>query len=175
MFNGYQTVKDSAGNLSDKKVSAFLAPAYVILSLGMDYKPSEHFALLLAPVTGKLIIAIQEKLSDIKKFATSLFTFRSNYKGEFGGFLQMINKGKITKHFNYQSNLELFSNYLHKPQNIDVDWEVLLTLKFTKFFSANLKTNVVYDDDVKTLGRDGLVRPRTQIKQFIGAGFLYSF
>jgi len=36
------------------KISDLFAPAYLLLALGLDYKPSDHFSAFIAPLTGKL-------------------------------------------------------------------------------------------------------------------------
>ena len=81
----------------------------------------------------------------------------------------------------FQTKLGLLSNYLHNPQNIDVNWEVLLNMKLTKFLSAVISTNLIYDDDIK-IGidddGDGIIDregPRTQFKKVIGVGLSYQF
>ena len=47
---------------------------------------------------------------------------------------------------NLLTKLELFSNYLKNPQNIAVNWEVLFAMKINKFLTANLGTQMIYDD-----------------------------
>ena len=40
------------------------------------------------------------------------------------------------------SRLDLYSDYLHKPQNIDVNWEVQINMAINKWFSTTLTTNM---------------------------------
>jgi hypothetical protein len=42
----------------------------------------------------------------------------------------------------------LFSDYIKNPQNIVVNWEVLIALKVNKYISANLNTQLIYDDKI---------------------------
>lgn len=51
------------------------------------------------------------------------------------------------------SRLDLYSDYLHKPLNIDVNWEVQVNMIINKWFSTTLTTNLMYDDDVKSCKR----------------------
>lgn len=51
------------------------------------------------------------------------------------------------------SRLDLYSDYLHKPLNIDVNWEVQVNMIINKWFSTTLTTNLMYDDDVKIVQR----------------------
>ncbi len=47
------------------------------------------------------------------------------------------------------SRVDLFSNYLEDPQNVDVRWDVQLNMTVNKWFSANISTNLIYDNDTK--------------------------
>ncbi len=91
--------------------------------------------------------------------------------------------GKTTK---FQTKLDLFSNYLDHPGNIDVNWEVLIAAKIGKYFEASIITNLIYDHDIKfavnrdndqSTGENGKEAsgPRTQFKEVFGLGFSYKF
>ena len=81
----------------------------------------------------------------------------------------------------FQTKLDLFSNYLNKPQNIDVSWETLLSMKVNKFISATLSTHLLYDDDIKIAvdtDDDGVTDktgPRIQFKEVLAVGFSLIF
>src|SRR5689334_13840807 len=49
-------------------ISNFLAPAYVTLALGMDYKPSTHFSLFLSPAALRWVIVNDDKLNSVGAF-----------------------------------------------------------------------------------------------------------
>ena len=85
----------------------------------------------------------------------------------------MHNVGFLTK-------LDLFSNYMHNPQNVDVNWEILLSMKVNKYISATIATQLVYDDDINisVYNKNNIleaVGPRTQFKEVINVGFSYKF
>ena len=70
----------------------------------------------------------------------------------------------------------MFSNYFHNPQNVDVDWNVLISMKVNEFLSANLTTQMIYDDDVKILDPEtGESAPKVQFMEMFGAGFSVKF
>jgi len=98
-------------------------------------------------------------------------------RAEFGGYLRMSYKVDLMKNVTLQTKADFFSNYLHNPQNIDVNWEVLLSMKVNKFISATLATTLIYDDDVKIASSSDPtdVGPRTQFKEILGIGFSYKF
>ena len=80
------------------------------------------------------------------------------------------------KHF-VNSKLTLFINYFVKPENLDVNWELLVIMKVNKFLSVNINTHLYYDHDVKTSAdnyNDGTIDssgPRVQLKDLLDIGF----
>ena len=79
------------------------------------------------------------------------------------------------------TKLDIFSNYLNNPQNMDVSWETIVSFKVNKYISATLTTHLLYDDDIDIVidsNGDGIIEatgPRTQFKQVLGIGFSYKF
>lgn len=177
---GYKLPNDSV------RISNFLAPAYIILGLGMDYKPSKNFALLIAPVTGKMTIVNDQTLANAGAFGVEaaiyddlgmLSTAGKKQRYEFGGFLKASYLKKLRKDISFSTKLELFSNYVENPENIDVNWQTLLTMKVTKFITVNFSTHLIYDDDIDIVVDDetGRTGPRIQFKQVLGVGLAYQF
>jgi len=167
---GYNYDED-AGTKS--QISDFMAPAYMLLSLGMDYKPSEHFTLLLSPLTGKTTFVLDDSLSNSGSFGVEP---GKNIRSEFGGFVKVGYNQEIWKNVNLNTKLELFSNYLEEAQNVDVNWDVLISMKINEYLSANLNTQLIYDDDIKYVDNEGNKHgPRIQFKEVFGVGFSYNF
>ena len=73
-----------------------------------------------------------------------------------------------------KAKLELFSNYLKNPQNIDVNAEIIMNFKVNSWFSASINWLLIYDDDINIIDRDGNSGPRTQFKSVIGLGVAYT-
>src|SRR6201994_41430 len=48
--------------------SNWLAPAYVLLSLGMDYKPNNRFSLFVSPITAREVIVNNDSLAAVASF-----------------------------------------------------------------------------------------------------------
>ena len=48
----------------DSIVSDFLSPAFILASLGLDYRPNENFSLFLSPATGKFTFVRNQRLAD---------------------------------------------------------------------------------------------------------------
>ncbi len=159
-------------------ISNFLSPGYLVISLGMDYQPNDKFTYFLSPVTGKTTFVMDRFLSDKGAFGVE---HGKNSKSEFGGFFKAVFKSEIFENVTLQTKLDLFSNYLNKPKNWDVNWDTQLLLKINKYISGNIFTQLIYDEDilfdVDTTG-DGTADkqwPKIQFKQLIGLGFSYKF
>jgi hypothetical protein len=184
MTAGYNYPDDST------KISDFLAPGYLLGAIGMDYKPSEVFTLFISPITMKMTLVNDQPLADAGAFgvepalrdtAGNVITKGENYRAEYGGYLRALLKKDIMKNINLQTKLELFSNYAEEPGNIDVNWEVLISMKVNKFISATISTQLLYDHDIDIAvdnNNDGIidaVGPRTQFKEVLGVGLSYKF
>lgn len=159
-------------------ISNFLSPGYLVISLGMDYQPNDKFTFFFSPVTGKMTFVMDQFLSDKGAFGVDP---GKNSKSEFGGFFKAAFKSEIFENVTLQTKLDLFSNYLDKPKNWDVNWDTQILLKINKYISGNIFTQLVYDEDilfdVDTTG-DGIAdkqMPKVQFKQLIGLGFSYKF
>lgn len=163
---GYNYPDDSV------RISDWLSPAYLLLALGLDYKPDPYFSLFIAPATTKYTFVGNKYLSGIGAFGVQP---GKHTRSEWGGYVRMVYsrkdfKPEWLKNVALTSKLDLFSNYANNPQNIDVNWEMLVVMKVNKFLSVNLNTQLIYDDDIDIL-KDGMVLgPRTQFKEIFGLG-----
>ena len=164
-------------NTADK-ISDLFAPAYLLFSLGMDYKPAPSFSVFLSPLTMKTTIVNDNVLSAAGAFGVEP---GKKLRAELGAYANIAyKKDEIIKNVNFLSRLDLFSNYLHNPQNIDVSWENLIVLKVNRFISATVSTNLLYDDDILIKVGEGtegepILGKRVQFKEVIGVGFTYKF
>lgn len=169
---GYKNVTDTV------RISNLLAPAYLSVSIGMDYKPTDNFTLFISPISGKVTMVYDDKLAAAGAFGVKP---GEKIRNEFGGYIKMQYKVDLMKNITYTTKLDLFSNYLVKPENIDVNWENLITMKINSWFSANIHYTMLYDDDVKIAwdsNDDGIndrFGARLQIKQLLGIGLTYKF
>ena len=151
--------------------SNFLAPAYILTSIGMDYKPNANFSLFLSPVTARWIIVKDDSLS-----AKGLYgvTPGEKSKSEFGAFISANYLKEFSKSLSYKGRLDLFSNYKNNPQNIDVFMTNVLAAKLSRVLSASWNVDIIYDDDVRLFGDNG-TSAGTQIKSIVGLGLQVSF
>lgn len=153
-------------------ISQFLAPGYLNIAAGMDYK-TEKISLFLSPATGKFTFVTEENLSELGAFGVDP---GKKSRSEMGAFLKFEGKTTLVKNVDFQTKLDLFSNYFNNPQNIDVDWKILINMKVNEYLSANLVSHLIYDDDVKILDSEtGKSAPRVQFMEMFGAGLSFKF
>ena len=165
------------------KVSKFLAPAYTSLGLGIDYKPGngKDISINFAPFTGNLVIvtdpALREKYGNDKN---------KTARWELGAQLKASLSKDIIKNLKVNSYLTLFSDYLNKPQNIQVNWDLQLSYKLNKYMQAGIRTNLIYDDNIlfstnrkvfnAQSGKEEVVmQPRVQLQEVFSLNFAYTF
>ncbi len=171
-------------------ISRFLAPGYLMVNLGLDYKPNDRFSISISPLTQRTTFVYDQNLADAGNFGVEgaiyddlgvVITPGKNVRHETGGFVRVEYRGPIVKNVKLQSKLSLFSNYLENPQNVDVYFENLLTFKVNKYISTSLILNMIYDDDINfeiDSNGDGNIDergPRLQFKQVLGLGLSYTF
>ena len=154
--------------------SKFFAPAYLTLSIGMDYKPNNNFSLLISPLSAKLTFVNDDYLSEQGAFGVD--------KGErllaaYGALIRSTYSKKFNDVITTSSKLELFSNLLDSPEKVAINWEGKVILTVTKFIKANLDMQLMYDDKVKYYAADKSLESgaKVQFKQVLGIGFSFAF
>ncbi|MEO5592675.1 MAG: DUF3078 domain-containing protein [Chitinophagaceae bacterium] len=159
------------------KISDFLSPGYALLSLGFDFKPNKDFSLFLSPVTSRWVIVTATGLNPLTP------TQKGNVYGvplgktvvnEIGAYLSANYFKEIVKNVTYKGKLDLFSNYRHNPQNVDVYMTNFFSANVFKGISFTIGLDIIYDDDVRIFGKD-LNGARTQLREYIGIGYLKKF
>ncbi len=156
--------------------SNFLAPGYGVFAGGMDYKtPKSDLTLFLAPITIKSTWVLDDSLSAAGAFGVEPGE-RSRY--EMGGYLKLNFKKELSDEISYAMRLDLFSNFLNDPLNIDIYSDHVLLLKVNPWLSTSISATIIYDDDI-TLTKtpeliEGVLRPNIgpglQLKQVLSVG-----
>ncbi len=162
-FDGY-TYNNNVGTFS----SSVLSPAYTLLSLGFDYKPNNKLSVFLSPATSRLIIVSNDILSRQAAYGVDS---GKHAKQELGAFATVSYRNALDKNITYKGRLDLFSNYLDHPQNINVYMVNQFSFKINKYFSATYSLDFIYDDNVRIFGPNKN-SPALQTKSLLGIGFL---
>lgn len=169
-YSSYPVKKEHRWSYTSK----FMAPGYLTLALGMDYNPNADFSLFLSPVAIRATYVQDKWLSD-----AGYYGVEPGKKSliQYGTFVKAVyQKELIEGRVLLKSKLELFSDWEDKPQNIDVNWEVNVDFKATKWLSTRLYTQLIYDDNIRFLEQDGSIKgAKVQLKEVLGIGISYIF
>jgi hypothetical protein len=164
---------DYPGNNTKVLTSDIFAPAYIILSPGVNYKPNDNFSVFISPITARWVIVNNDSLASVGAYGVDS---GQHVRTELGAFTSVTYLKKISASAVYSGRLDLFSNYLHNPQDISVYWTNLLAVKVTKLIAITITLNVIYDNDIKTVKSDGTAGgPAPQIQEVMGVGLSLKF
>ena len=172
-----------------ESVSGPFAPAYTFLGVGAEYANKERKVnVYISPLTLKNTVVLNQRLANQGAFGVTkavydadgnLISEGSRSKTELGFLVTTHYKTEILKNINLENRLSLYSDYINKFGNIDVDWQLQLDLVVNKYVRANIGSHLLYDDDIKATEEiDGIqtkVGPKIQLKQMLGIGVEYSF
>ncbi len=173
---GYEFSEDADGQQIRTETTHFLSPAYLQFGPGMLWKKSDNLKVNIAPATAKLIIVDSEFTTVNESVPGALDTYNENkYFGvdanettrfEFGASISAYAKFDIMANISAENILNLYSNYLEDPQNVDIDYTLNFVLKVNKYISSNVTFQAIYDDNA--------VRG-FQIREALGVGITYGF
>lgn len=166
---GYEFTEDpDTGETLRTETTHFLSPAYLQTGPGIMWKKNDDFMINLAPATARLIIVDDQ-------FTTGTDYADGDYFGvdegkttrfEFGASLSALASFELLENVNMENSLNLYSNYLDKPGNVDIDYLMNLKMGINKYLSANLLFQAIYDDNA--VGA-------FQIREVFGLGLNYGF
>lgn len=159
-------------------ISRFAAPSFTVLSLGIDYKPSDKLSACLSPISNKNTFVLDDFLSNQGAYGVDS---GKHVRSEMGAYLNVRYKQEVVENVTLSSQLDLFSNYLEDPQNVDLNFTLMLVMKVNKYITANFSTQFIYDDNTPISVYEGSgstkklvgVGPRLQSKQVFGVGLGY--
>ncbi len=162
------------------RISNWLTPAYLLNSIGIDWKPNNVLSIYLSPVTSRTTIVEDQTLINASALANqALFGVPAGGKirNEMGAYFASKYRMKLMENISLHTKIDLFSNYKDHPQNVDVNWEVVLAMKVNKYINVLVQTQLIYDDDVVIHRNDAnkSTGPGTQFKEAFGIGFAYRF
>ena len=164
LFFNFQTQFDSGFDLdSGIKTSHFFSPAYFQFGPGMLWKKSDNLKVNFAPATSKLIVVHPH----FTEFGPSFGVEQGDSsRYEFGAAINGYYKFDVMENVSVENILNLYSNYLEDPQNVDVDYTLNVVLKVNKYLSTNFAFQTIYDDNAFR---------GFQTRQVIGVGVNYGF
>jgi hypothetical protein len=170
-------------------ISKFMAPGYLLVSTGLDWKPSDNFSLAYSPLAGKFTFVTDQNLANLGAFGVdpgildldgNVIHEGSTSRAEIGSFLKMKFKQDIAENVNLETKLELFANYIDNFGNVDISLDNAIVMKVNDWLTVNWIIALIYDDDIDIEEFDDNdvlvgVGPRTQFKSVFGVGLAYNF
>jgi hypothetical protein len=149
------------------KRTHFFSPGYIQIGPGMLYKKSDNLKVNIAPATARLIIVHGE-------FTENLIAGEAYFgvepgktsRFEFGASVGAYYKANIMPNVSIENILNLYSNYIEKPQNVDLDYTMNLVMSINKYLSANVAFQAIYDDNAVQA---------VQIREVFGLGVNFGF
>lgn len=175
---GYNYPNDSVA------VSKFFNPAILTLGIGLDYKPDKNTSMNFSPLSYKGTF-----VPDTARIDQTAYGVAGNRraKNEPGASFMFSNIFKPSKNISVTNRLQLFTNYVNNPLNIDVDWEMIFVASLNWFTDVRINTHLIYDDDTRTpvfdrdknpvldSGGNQKKSPRIQFKEMLGFSFVFRF
>ena len=161
---GYNYSTDENGVEIREEYTDFMSPGYLLVGPGMLYKRDDNFKINLSPATSKVT------------FVNSAFTLPEEaYFGveegksiryELGFNASLYYKLDVIANVTFENILNLYSNYLEDPQNVDLDYQLNVVMKINRYLTTNLSFQTIYDDNAFK---------GFQIRQVFGVAVNYGF
>lgn len=161
---GYVYDKDANGKEIRTQFTDAFSPAYLTFGPGMFWKKDDNLKVNLAPLTSKIT------------FVDSAFTLpEDKYFGveegkssryELGFYASAYYKLGLMLNVSMENTLNLYTNYLEAPQNVDIDYTMNLVMRINRYLTTNLVFQAIYDDNAFR---------GFQTRQIFGLGINYGF
>lgn len=156
---------------SDVRNSKFFSPAYFLAGPGILWKRNDNLKVNIAPSTAKLIVVSSQftnpddprnRLDNNDKYFGVLAG--ETTRSELGMAINSYAKIELLPNVELENILGLYSNYLDKPKNIDIDYTANLTMRVNNLLTTNITLQAIYDDNAI----QGF-----QIRQALGVGVTF--
>ena len=144
-------------------INQMLSPGYLQFGPGILWKKSDNLKVNLAPATSKITTA-KSRWTETGPFYG--VEQGKNIRYELGFYLNGYAKFSVMDNVSFENILSLYSNYLDKPQNVDLDYTANIVMTINKYLSANFTFQAIYDDDAAKA---------FQIREVLGLGVNYKF
>ena len=182
-MNGYAYPNTS------KAISKPFAPAYIFMGVGAENINNEKKRIFyISPFTFKTTFVLDQKLADQGAFGVekatydldgNLLTHGEKSKMELGFLITNKSKKEVFKNIILENRLSLYSDYINRFGNIDVNCDIQVELVVNQYVKANIGAHIIYDDDIKSkrevAGIQVTEGPKTRLRQAIGVGLQYVF
>jgi hypothetical protein len=141
-------------------ISDFFAPAYLTFGPGMLWKRSDNATVNIAPATARFTF-VSDEFSG--KYGVDQ---GKNTKFDLGFNLSAFFKFKILDNVTVTNIFAMYSNYLEKPQNIDLDYQMRFSVPLNRYLAMDILLHTLIDDNASS---------KVQFKEIFGLSFKYTF
>lgn len=148
------------------KISHFFSPAYFQAGPGLLWKKSDNLKVNIAPATSKLIVVHKEFTDGTVGTESFGVEEGKTTRYELGAAIQGYYKFNLMENVSVENILNLYSNYLEDPQNVDIDYQLNIAMKINKYLTTNFAFQTIYDDNAFK---------GFQTRQVIGVGATVNF
>lgn len=100
-------------------ISRFMAPGYLMIGAGVTWMPKKWFTMTFTPATWRGTFVTSSRLSAEGAYGVDP---GKRLLSEFGGNLKLEFNYEFLPNMTLYSRVDFYSNYLDKPQNVDVRW-----------------------------------------------------
>jgi len=173
-------------------ISRFMAPGYSFLGAGTSYiTRNQKFNLYISPFTQKTTFVFDQNLADKGAFGVqkairdtdgNIIEQGENIFLEFGFLITNSWEAILFENINLKHRLSLYTDYLRRFGNIDVDWELNVEFRINRYIATTIGTQLIYDDDIlfnEQKDDNGNItdpgEPKLQFRQLLGVGVSYAF
>ncbi|HEX8268528.1 MAG TPA: DUF3078 domain-containing protein [Flavobacterium sp.] len=161
---GYVYDKEVNGAEIRTEYTDFLSPAYLYFGPGMLWKRDDNLKVNLSPLTSKLTFV--DKNMTLPNEAYFGVEEGKSMRYELGFNAAAYYKFGVIANVSFENILNLYSNYLENPDNVDLDYQLNIVLKVNRYLSTNISFQTIYDDNAFK---------GFQIRQVFGVGINYGF
>ena len=145
---GFKYSTNEEGNEIRTEKTRIFSPAYIQLGVGVYWKESNSLWVNFAPITGRLILASKKFTNDLNEGEEYFGIPRGqNSRFELGASISAFYKFELVENVTLEQRVNLYSDYLYKADNIDVDYTLSVFMKINDYLSTTLIVQALYDDN----------------------------
>jgi len=161
----YETFDD--GKVVRTERTRFMSPGYLQMGPGFMWKESNDLKVNLAPATGRFTFVDSRFTNNPEHREEDYFGVKQyqNMRIDFGASLTLYAKFMLFTNVEVENILNLYSDYLDEPQNVNLDYTLNIEMKINKTLSANVVFQTIYDNNVV----NGF-----QIREVVGIGLNFA-
>ena len=145
---GFKYSTNDEGNETRIEKTRLFSPAYIQLGVGIYWKKNNSLWVNFAPVTGRLILASKKFTNDLNQDEEYFGIPRGqNSRFELGASISAFYKFDLVENVVLEQRINLYSDYLYKADNVDLDYTRSAFMKINNYLSTTLVIQCLYDDN----------------------------